>query len=54
MEVRELEKNLREGFKVDYSKIKRAIHRCELEKQDTNSRNECKKIFRDLGIDIID
>ena len=52
MEIGNLTK--KEGFKLDYSKIKRAIHKCELEKQEKNSKEECRKIFKELNIDIID
>lgn len=50
MEVKELEKKFEKGFKVDYSKIKKAVMTCELDKQS----QECKKMLKDLGIEWYD
>lgn len=41
----------KEGFKVNYSKLKKAIMQCEME---GNHTDNCKKILKDLGIDTID
>ena len=48
MELKELEKKFEKGFKVDFSKVQKAIKECSAEKND----RECKKIFSDLGIEI--
>lgn len=48
MEVRELEKKFEKGFKVDFSKVQKAIKKCEDEK----NAQECKKILREIGIEV--
>ena len=48
MEVGELEEKFRKGFKLDYSKIKKAVLSCELDKKSF----ECKKMLKDLGIEV--
>ena len=50
LRVKDLEKKFEKGFKVDFSKVQRAIKKCSTEKNDI----ECKKIFSDLGIEIYD
>jgi len=42
------------GFKLNYTKIKNAVHKCELEKSEKNKSDECRKIFKDLNIEIIE
>ena len=37
----------RQGVKLDYTKVKKAIMQCELDKQNS----ECKKMLKDLGIE---
>jgi hypothetical protein len=38
------------GFKMDYSRIRKAVMQCELDKDNA----KCKQIFKDLNIEIID
>ena len=38
------------GFKFDYSKLKKAVMKCEA----NDSKEDCKKIFKELNIDLID
>lgn len=40
----------KEGFKVSYDKLKRAINECEYK----SDKHECKRILKDLGIEVID
>lgn len=40
----------KEGAKLDYSKVKKAILKCELDKNDS----ECKKALEELGIERIE
>lgn len=42
------------GFKVDYSKLRKAVLECELNKDRDSNRNECKRILRELNIDVFD
>ena len=44
----------KEGVKVNYTKIRNAINRCEVEMVDKKSRDECKKIFKELNINIFE
>jgi hypothetical protein len=37
----------KEGFKMNYSKIKRAVMQCELDKQSL----ECKRQLKDIGLE---
>lgn len=40
----------KEGFKVNYTKLKKAIMSCELQGKHSD---DCKKMLKDLGIDSI-
>lgn len=50
IKVGSLEPRLQKGFKVDYGKVKKAIEKCEADK----NKAECKKTFADLGIEVYD
>lgn len=39
---------------INYSKLRDSIHKCEVEMADKKSRDECKRIFKDLNIDIVE
>lgn len=41
----------KEGFKVDYSRLKKAVMSCEIEGKNSDS---CKRVLKDLGIDVIE
>ncbi|MEK6881019.1 MAG: hypothetical protein AABY22_15480 [Nanoarchaeota archaeon] len=41
----------KEGFKVNYKSLKKAIHGCEYKGKESD---ECKKIMKDLGITVIE
>ena len=42
------------GFKFNYTKIRNAVNRCEVERAEKNKSDECRKAFRELGIEIIE
>jgi len=46
METKDLPVKYREGFKVNYSELKK----CVLKKEAGESTKECNKIFRELNI----
>lgn len=48
MEIKELDKRFEKGFKLDYSKIRKAVLKCELDKKSS----ECKKALQELNIPI--
>lgn len=48
MEAKDLPKEFQKGFKVNYTELKKAVMRCELDKKS----NECKKALQDLGIEV--
>lgn len=52
-EIKDLEPRLREGFKVNYSNIKKAVLKCELEIKEKESNEKCKRIFKELNIDLV-
>lgn len=40
----------KKAFKIDYSKLRKAVLECELDK----SSQECKKMLKDLNIEVYD
>ncbi len=48
MELKDLPKKFQKGFKIDYSKIRKAVMKCELEKD----KQKCKAMFKEMGIEI--
>ena len=50
MELKELEKKFEKGFKVDFSKVQRAIKKCDEEKD----IKECKTRLKEIGIEWYD
>ena len=54
MEIKKLEPKFKEGFKINYTTLKKSIMKCEVEKAEKNSKEECKKIFKELNIELLD
>ena len=50
MELKELDKKFEKGFKVSYSEIRKSVLKCELDK----NKESCKKMFKEMGIEVYD
>lgn len=54
MEVKDLEPRLQKGFKMNYTKVREAVLKCELESKQSQDNQRCKKMFEELGIDLLE
>lgn len=54
MELRNLDEKFEKGFKVNYGDVRRAVMKCELESKERQISQDCKRIFKELNIDVID
>lgn len=53
-EIKDLEPRLQKGFKINYTKVREAVLKCELEAKESQDKQKCKKMFEELGIDLIE
>jgi hypothetical protein len=50
MEIRQLPIQFQKGFKINYTKMKKTIMKCEI----NEDKDECKKLFREMGLEIVE